>query len=64
MIYTFGFELCCGKYKEQFVGKNEGHKLEDDPTTIYNCLSKLNKGVSYNSRGKSHAEFLKKKFTK
>ena len=53
-----------GKYKEQFVGKNEGHELEDDPPRIYNCLNKLYKRVTYNLRGKSHAEFLKKKFTK
>ena len=49
------------KYKEQFVGKNEGHEDEDDPTTIYNCLNKLYKRVTYNSRGKSSVEFLKKK---
>ena len=51
-----------GKYKEQFVGKNEGH--EHDPTTIYDCLNKLYKRVTYNLRGESRAEFLKKKFTK
>ena len=44
-----------GKSKEQFVGKNEGHELEDDPTTIYNCLNKLHKRVTYNLRGKSRA---------
>ena len=49
------------KYKEQFVGKNEGHEVEDDPTTIYNCLNKLYKRVTYNSRGKSSVEFLNKK---
>ena len=55
-----------GKYKvkEQFVGKNEGHEHEDDPTTIYNCLNKLYKRVTYNLKEKSCAEFLKKKFTK
>ena len=51
-------------YKKQLVGKNEGHELEDDPTTIYNRLNKLYKRVTYNSRAKSHAEFFKKKFTK
>ena len=53
-----------GKYKEQFVGKNEGHELEADPATIYNCLNKLYIKVTYNLRGKSRAEFLKKRFTK
>ena len=51
---------------EQFFGKNEGHEPENDPTTIYNCLNKLYKRdyKTYNSRGKSRAEFLKKKITK
>ena len=61
-LYIWIRTLLWENTKNNFVGKNEGH--ERDPTTIYDCLNKLYKRVTYNLRGESRAEFLKKKFTK